>query len=741
MDNKDKDFENYIDETELSLEAILAEYKSGALFAGEERNSFKDELDERSRKIMLEAIGGVIGAARISSYDEEEDELEIPDFLKDEPRSEPGPGPGPDSREAAEAGPEPVFVSEPVPSWETELEEIKDEAGEYASADFPPPEPEPEEEEESRRPERHHSLGERLLLPLISILAMVAVRKHQREQAAPAEEGEEAEESIPELPPEKAAKLYAGQVKPLRVRGLLAAALTAILVFLSYGYEMGMSMPGALSSIPVLSLISMLTLLAVTVLGLDIFTNGMVSLFRGAPGAETLVAVSCLASILDSAVVAATGHARGIPFCAVSALSMVFAIWGARYTCEGYRATFRTLAMGKSPSVVTSEKGICEGERALIKSRRGWEGFILRSEEADPGETGYALFAPFLLACVLVLAFLASVVKGRPEDFFHTLSGLAAACASFSALLAFPLPFRITARRLLQSGAAIAGYSGASDIGRSLRVVVTDSDIFPPGTLSLESIHILEGCHSDKVISYTGSVLAASGAGLSGVFRELMRRNGCTMHRVENFSVHEGGGLEATIRGERVCVGSSGYMQLMGIRLPRKLNSKNAVFAAINDSLVGVFTISYAPDPSVQDALVSLLQSRAVPLFAIRDFNVTPLMIKQKFRLPTDRFDFPSFSERYRISSAESSEGNAPAAVLSREGLAPFAEVSDRGRRLYRASKISVFISILGSFTGLVLMFLLSLNASFDSASAGNLISFMFLWLVPVLVVSWGLRR
>ena len=35
------------------------------------------------------------------------------------------------------------------------------------------------------------------------------------------------------------------------------------------------------------------------------------------------------------------------------------------------------------------------------------------------------------------------------------------------------------------------------------------------------------------------------------------------------------------------------------------------------------FTISYAPDPSVQDALVPS-QSRAVPLFAIRDFNVTP---------------------------------------------------------------------------------------------------------------------
>ncbi|MGI5936766.1 MAG: hypothetical protein ACOX7I_08205 [Oscillospiraceae bacterium] len=740
MDNKD--FENYIDETELSLEAILAEYKSGALFADEERRAFKDELEERSRKIMLEAISSAIGAARISSLDEEDD-LEIPDFVR-APESRPEPEPDSEPAGAEEAGPDPVFVSEPVPSWEPEVDEITDageEAGEYASADFPPPEPEPEEEESPRRPERHYSLGERLLLPVIGILAMVAVKKHQREQAAPAETEEGDKDQIPELPPEKAAKLYAGQVRPLRIRGLLAAALTAILVFFSYGYELGMSMPGALSSIRVLSLISMLILLAVIMLGLDIFTNGMVSLFRGSPGAETLVAVSCLASILDSVAVVATGHARGIPFCAVSALSMVFAIWGARYTCEGYRATFRTVAMSKSPYVVTSEDGICEGERALVKSRRGYEGFILRSEEADPGETSYTLFAPFLMACALVLAFLASVVKGRPEDFFHTLSGLVAVCASFSALLAFPLPFAITARRLLQSGAAIAGYAGAADISRSPRVVVTDTDIFPVGTLVMESIHILEGYYTDKVISYTGSLLAASGAGLSGVFTELMRRNGCTIHRVENFSFHEGGGLEATIKGEQVCVGSSGYMNLMGIRLPRKLNAKNAVFAAINGSLVGVFTINYIPTPSVQDALVSLLHSRAVPLFAIRDFNITPLMLRQKFRLPTDGFDFPSFSERYRIAAAEPSEGSAPAAILTREGLGPFAEASDRGRRLHRASRVSVFISLLGSFAGLVLMFLLCLNASFDSATAGNLTTFMFFWLVPVLVISLGLRR
>ena len=412
---------------------------------------------------------------------------------------------------------------------------------------------------------------------------MVAVRRHQRSQADPAEKGEGlAESKALELPPEKVARLYAGQVKPLRIRGFLAAALAAILVFLSYGYELGMTMPGALSSMRVLSLMCMLIVLAVIMLGLDIFTNGIVSSSKARlernPGCRVLSPVhSRLHSHCPYG--SRPGNALLLRIRPVHG----FAILGARYTCEGYRTTFRTLAMSKSPYVVTSEQGISEGERTLIKSRRGYEGLYTGARRRTGKPATPFLPPSFSYAPLSWLFSLGGKGQARISSIPFRPSPPYA--RPFSALLAFPLPFSITARRLLQSGAAMAGYAGASDISRSPRVIVTDTDIFPAGTMTMESIHILEGYYTDKVISYTGSVMAASGAGLSAVFTELMRRNGCTIHRVENFSFHEGGGIEATVRGEQVYVGSSGYMNLMGIRLPRKLNAKNAVFAAINGSL------------------------------------------------------------------------------------------------------------------------------------------------------------
>ena len=224
----------------------------------------------------------------------------------------------------------------------------------------------------------------------------------------------------------------------------------------------------------------------------------------------------------------------------------------------------------------------------------------------------------------------------------------------------------LTAKKLQPSGAAIVGWAGCADIGRTRRVVISDNDLFPPGTMKLSSINILEGALVDKVIACTTSLLAASGSGVTGVFTELITRRGYATVQAEEFRCHEGGGLSARVNGEQVLVGSAGFMNLMGIRLPQNMVVRNAVCTAISGELVGVFTLEYIPVSSVQDALVTLLQGRTQPVFAIRDFNITPLMIRQLFRMPTDNFNFPTFRDRYRIAASAAGVNSPVAAVLSR---------------------------------------------------------------------------
>ena len=47
------------------------------------------------------------------------------------------------------------------------------------------------------------------------------------------------------------------------------------------------------------------------------------------------------------------------------------------------------------------------------------------------------------------------------------------------------LPLKRIAARLAKSGSAVAGFSGADAIRRSNCVILTDGDLFPPGTVTL----------------------------------------------------------------------------------------------------------------------------------------------------------------------------------------------------------------------------------------------------------------
>ena len=717
---KRSDDDNFIDPSEFSVDRILAEYDSSGDFGDGYEDSAEQESETYS--ISMEDSGSA-SSAYISDP--------VPDTDSGFRLS------GYEGKSGTVAGDESAdeFDAEHRKYDSTYSDEDTDE---YADYDYPDIKDEWDDSGKSgKKGKSEKRAGFDFIQPVIAMLAAMMLRRQQR---AAAEENEDEEDDVPEPTPAKASKFYASQAKPFKFRGRIAAILCLPLIYISYGYGHFPMASAIMDNIKVAALVCLLLELAVILTGLDIFTNGITTLLNGKPRAESLVSVSCLLSVLDAVIIAITGNASvGLPFCAVSALSVAFSIWGSRLMCDGLRSTFRTAAAASSPYIMTAEREVSEDGSVIIKSDRGIEGFIKRSEEADATEAAYATATPILLVSALVLSILAGIRSG---NFFHCLSALTAVIAPFSALLSFSMPFRIVAGRLYSSGAAIAGWSGASDIGKSKYTVITDTDIFPAGTISIGTIRILEGTFTDKVISYTGSMLIAANCSLTPAFSELMNRNSCAIHPVDDFECHEGGGIIGMVRGEQVYVGTSGFMNLMGIRLPQSQIAKDTVFTAIGGTLVGTFAPNYMPTASVQDALVSMLHNRGnSPLFAIRDLNITPLLIKQKFRMPTESFDFPSVSERYRISSTPASQDSPPCAIIAREGLGPMVEAATGGRNIYRSARLLTAISILGAAAGMILMFLLCWTGSFDSAGVTNIMSFMFLWLVPALVIAGGLRR
>ena len=656
-------------------------------------------------------------------------------------------------RRAKELEPEPETDAESEP--DVRLVRDGDPADDYASSEDYElaallaelgEDPDAEPEGAPQRPAAEKKQGKRKMNPLLALLALLTMRRERRaagEQRSPTLEQTD-DVDLPEMAPDRAARLYRSQMRGLRFRARLATVLSLVMLYVSLAwYSDGLPLTGALNgNVRVVSLLLLIFEIAVVTLGLDLFTGGLLSIPRRRMGAETLVSVSCALSLLDAVVTAITGSGQyGIPFSAVGALSMCFALWGAYWSCKGRYLSFRVLTSSKTISTLTGERDADQGDLVLLKSRRGWAGFVRRSEEADMGEYVYGALTPFLLIATLVLGLLSSLARGQAGAVVHCLSVIASVCAAFSATVCFSLPFVRAARHLQQSGAAIAGWGGLQDLGQSRRVVITDSDLFPKGTVEVSRIRVLEGYVNEKVIGCTASMMIAGGSGLAAPFAELMRRNGYALSKVENFEPHDGGGMTAMVDGESVFVGSAGFMNLMGVRLPRQEGQSPCVYTAVNGALVGIFTVDYLATGSVQDALVELLRSRLEPIFALRDFNLTPDMLQQKFRIPTDTLRFPGYIERFRLSGVQPGEGSRVAAVLAREGMAPLVEAAERGRRVHSGVRIVSWLSAVGSVFGALIMFLLCWLGAFDSASASNVILYMLLWLLPLIAILIGLER
>jgi len=549
------------------------------------------------------------------------------------------------------------------------------------------------------------------------------------------------EEQIFEEPRLKDAALkFARACNSISLRCIPAAVITLLMISVTYVYEAGLIVPFGIER-NLNYAVGALTigLLAVMMLCADIIIRGVDFLIKGAPNAETLILFSCVFSVLSSLFTLVSDTALLLPFSAVSALSLVFATYGEKVNLRALTDTLKT-AMGSSePYGVLAEHNSDIDKSVLKKAYNRTDGFYNNLMQPDITEMVYRYAAPVLLVAALLLTILTALVQGSVENSLHIISAMLAAAAPFSALLSFSLPFATVAKSVRRSGAALAGWGGSDDICYTDGVCVTDDDLFPPGTLRLSGVKVYEGVPSDVAIRNTASLIISSGSGLTSLFSEVLKQQGMTADSVEDFEYHESG-IGAVIRGQKVATGSAAYMNLLGVRVPDDSNMKNAVYTAVNNRLVAMFAIDYKPLPSVQSALISMLKWRIDLFFAMRDFNVTPSMVGQKFKVPFESFVFIPAKDSYSISDPYSDKQGRMASVLVREGLGPFAEAITSGRLLKSASLFATILSVASAVLGVFIMFLLSWNAAFEAGGPGNLIIFMLCMLATVLIVCGYVR-
>jgi|GEM_PF-150425 len=539
----------------------------------------------------------------------------------------------------------------------------------------------------------------------------------------------EAEPAAEEPGMEQAAKEEKRLCKKLHLHTIMSAVPAALLALLTVLDGLG-ALNGLWSRLPLLRYaMPGILLLAVVLLVLPVWRTMAEDLRSGRPGCELAAGLAALVVLADC-VYGAMGRSGGtVPFAAPAAAMVWLCQFGLLLAAESRREAFHLADIGGKPpyGVSVTAAGACKQVGTL-------DGFYHNAHRIDPARKWQRILVPLFLAMATVLAGVVILSRKTVGDPLWVWSALLVATVPLALPLTGTLPLKHLNHRLVKSGSAVAGYAGARAVSRSRRMVVTDDDLFPPGTVGLNGLKVY-GEEIGKVVSYAASITQACHSQLHPLFEQLLAAEGGTHLPVEDLHYFEEGGVGGTIHGESVTMGSAYFMRKKHVTLPPELKLKTGVFLAVDGTLIAIFAIKYSPSRNVEWALRALRRNRIEPVLAVRSCNVTPGLLKRRFNLDAKPV-YPDVSTRLALSDLSRETAAQSNAIIYREGLMPLTETAVGSRRMLKAFRSATILAWLGGLCGLLLAYYFTGVGAFQLLDPLRMLIFQALWLLPTWLLS-----
>lgn len=464
----------------------------------------------------------------------------------------------------------------------------------------------------------------------------------------------------------------------------------------------------------------------------EITAAGIWRLMRLRPTMDSLVAFSCLTSLVHAVTIIVRPQWGGwLPYNCVSCTACFLALLAKRQRVSALRRTYKLLHVTASPLALKAEDDVA------FKSAMGVYADPVQLSSPDMAERLSVYYAPLALVCAVVFAFLSSFGQKDPERFFWALSALGVMALPFAMLFSSAFPRHRITKKLFSSGCALVSDDHARTISRVSGVLLTDGDLFPPGSVKVTGMKIASTQSMDKVIGAAASALLPLEGGLSRAFSELAKNQFLAPLAAKTLSIYESGGLSAEVGGNQVLIGNASFLMRMGIRFGDGFQMKNGIYIAINSAFAGVFSVQYQVTPQTYVTFRLLKRLRIRPILAARDFNVTPSLIDKLFHLRPDGYAYPDAVRREQLSLKKQEESGAPVlALMTRDSALPFAEAIGGARRMRNASRFNLACSVACGVIGLMQMYFLVFHLSAASATPALVLGYQLSWLVPVILSS-----
>ncbi len=587
----------------------------------------------------------------------------------------------------------------------------------------PEPKAEPADAREARRIARQEQLERREQQK-----RQRQLERFQKQEARRARRrAEQPEHSFSSL--DEAWSFYArGGTQRLRLSGSLFLCVVSTVMLLLTGspwLEASFQAQAALLSKLMLGI-----LLLQCALCMDVLASGVQRMLRLRFDHLSMLCLLTLLTLIDSFFAFSEDR---ISFCTLMGLLLTLGLWASALLHDARRRSLRAVRNMASPVALVREEKAWHGYDCIFRGEADTAAFVRQLELPDAAQRLMRVYAPAAAGVSFALALLSALRQGT--GFLWAWTSMLLASFPAGMLLAFARPFHAFSRRLYRLGAAVGGWAGARTLSGEAGLIIEDADLFPEKNVTPGGMKIYSDRPVSQIVGYATAVVQTAGSGLVPLFEALMMEQNGRRVPVDSFKRYEGGGLGAQIRGDVVLMGSLAFMKLMRVQIPEGTKLKQAVYLSINAKLAAVFALNYAAAEDVHRSLTAVLRTGGlVPVLATRDFMITPQFLKQRYKIPPERIEFPIVEERARLSSGSAVRDARQGALMARRSFASFAGTVTGARSMRSACLSAMLIAMAGGILGAGVMFFLTYWGSSLAVSCWNLLLYTALWLLPGLL-------
>ena len=305
-------------------------------------------------------------------------------------------------------------------------------------------------------------------------------------------------------------------------------------------------------------------------------------------------------------------------------------------------------------------------------------------------------------------------------DAFYCASVITYIAALPQAFMIDALPLSSAAKKINAKGAAIAGIYGAEKIETANAAVVSISDIFPEGTVSMYSMKVLSNNSIDQTILKAASLTAAVNSPLEAIFKKIAGTNSSySISDSDTVKYEKRLGISGWVDNELLFIGNRSLMKAHAIELPsieidKKILRKGyfPVYVATSESACALIVIQYSVRPDIANELRKTTELGITLLVDNCDPNINEEMLCDYFGLYKDSVKIMTNAGVHMYKNATSDVKNCSAPAVFRGSNLSFIKIINCSSMIKKSNRLLTIMYLLSAILGLIYF----MYASFSGA-------------------------